>query len=303
MTSTIVISTYNGEKYIIEQLDSLKNQTLSPDYVLISDDCSTDSTPQIIKDYIKDNNLKNWTFEQNKENQGWRKNFHNLLLKANTDVIFLCDQDDIWHPKKLEIMMPYFNNPEINLLCCNQKIKKDNFNFNFYKENNKTAEAKKFTNKFMWPTRPGCAYAVRKEYFLSIDKWWVDYLPHDAFLFRNAMLDDSLYFIEKDLIIRRMHDSNASIPKGKEHFKISLDYYYNVCDLLQNRLNENNTIKNKEEKNSIIENARHWLNTRKAFYEKPTIIGFIKLFHYYDFYIRFRAFVKELFIANSYKEN
>ena len=74
MTATIVLSTYNGEKFITEQLDSLRLQTRPADEVLISDDCSTDSTPQIVKDYIQKYKLSGWHFEQNEKNSGWKKN-------------------------------------------------------------------------------------------------------------------------------------------------------------------------------------------------------------------------------------
>ncbi|MCR4734991.1 MAG: glycosyltransferase [Treponema sp.] len=246
MTTTIVISTYNGAKFIEQQLDSIRLQTRKADYVIISDDCSTDSTPQIVIEYIKKNDLTNWTFLQNKKNVGWKVNFHNLLLSASTDIIYLCDQDDIWHEKKLELMTPYFENKEINLLCCKQRLESKDFSFNTScKENIKLLQPK-FNNKFMWPTRPSCTYAVRREYFLSIDNWWKEYLPHDAFLFRNAMLDDSLFFLESELIIRRIHESNASIPHGSDRFKINLQYYIDVCNLLITRSENDTRIKNKE---------------------------------------------------------
>ncbi len=302
MTTSIVLSTYNGERYLKEQLDSIRQQTLQPDNVLISDDCSTDSTVKLIKDYIKEFNLNNWTLIQNETNQGWKVNFFKLLQASKTDIIYLCDQDDIWHPKKLEIMTPYFENKSINLLCCNQKIKKTNFSYDFYKENTAKPIQIQFSNKFFWPTRPGCTYAVRKAYFESIIKWWKDYLPHDAFLFRNAMLDDSLYFINKDLIIRRIHEQNASIAKGQKRFLVSTKYYFDVCDLLLDRIDKDNSIINKEKKILIINKGQEWISTREKYYSNPSIIGFLRLIKFYDYYIRFRAFVKEIFIGFTYKK-
>ena len=103
MKTSIILSTYNGEKYIVEQLDSLRQQTRPADEVLIRDDCSSDNTVQTVKDYIARYQLNNWSIQKNTQNQGWKKNFSNLLTDASGDVIFPCDQDDIWHLDKVKV--------------------------------------------------------------------------------------------------------------------------------------------------------------------------------------------------------
>ena len=60
MKTAVVLACYNGEKYIVEQLDSLRLQTRVLDEILIVDDCSTDNTIQIVEEYIKQYELKNW---------------------------------------------------------------------------------------------------------------------------------------------------------------------------------------------------------------------------------------------------
>lgn len=104
MNISIVISSYNGSSHIIEQLDSIRNQTRTPDEVLICDDCSTDSTPEIVNKYIKIHSLNNWRIVINQENKGWKRNFIDGIEKSTGDLIFTCDQDDIWRTDKLEIM-------------------------------------------------------------------------------------------------------------------------------------------------------------------------------------------------------
>ncbi len=65
------MATYNGEKYLIEQLDSLRNQTLSADEVIFCDDCSKDATPSMIREYIMNYHLEDkWRFIQNEKNLG-----------------------------------------------------------------------------------------------------------------------------------------------------------------------------------------------------------------------------------------
>ncbi len=79
------MAVYNGEDYLIEQLDSLKNQTLTADEIIICDDCSKDNSPNIVNTYIKDNNLQDkWTYINNKhkkeKNDNLKKN-----KKKNTE--------------------------------------------------------------------------------------------------------------------------------------------------------------------------------------------------------------------------
>lgn len=101
---TILLSTYNGEKYIIEQLDSLITQTYPNICILIRDDASTDSTVHLINDYIKqhpDHSI-NWLSDIPNHNLGYQKSFWSLLQNCpESDYYSFCDQDDIWFPDKV----------------------------------------------------------------------------------------------------------------------------------------------------------------------------------------------------------
>ena len=117
MKTSVVMSTYNGEEYIIEQLDSLRNQSRPADEVLIADDCSTDNTVDIVRNYIKKNNLTTWKLVVNKQNKGWRRNFMEAMWSTSGDLVFPCDQDDIWRLDKIEIMTKLMgDNSQIQLL-------------------------------------------------------------------------------------------------------------------------------------------------------------------------------------------
>lgn len=96
---SVALATYNGEKYIEKQLDSIRNQTIKPDEVVIVDDKSSDRTVALINEFIAVNNLVNWKLFVNEKNVGYRKNFYNALKKVTGEVIFLSDQDDEWHKK------------------------------------------------------------------------------------------------------------------------------------------------------------------------------------------------------------
>lgn len=117
MKTSVILCTYNGKEYILEQLDSLKNQSLQPDEVIITDDKSTDETATIIKDYIKQYKLDNWKLSINEENKGFRKNFMDSIRECSGEYLFLCDQDDIWNQDKISSMTKAMDeNPKIDLL-------------------------------------------------------------------------------------------------------------------------------------------------------------------------------------------
>ena len=97
---SIAMCTYNGERYIKEQLESILNQTYSNLEIIISDDCSNDATIDIIKHYQKaDSRIKLFI---NKQNLGFVKNFENVISLCNGEYIALADQDDIWKKNKIE---------------------------------------------------------------------------------------------------------------------------------------------------------------------------------------------------------
>lgn len=95
---TVILSAYNGEKYIQSQIDSILNQTYDNFILYIRDDGSTDGTRKILKQYSeKDSRVK----VQYGENIGYVKSFFKMLSEVNSEYIAFSDQDDIWLPEKL----------------------------------------------------------------------------------------------------------------------------------------------------------------------------------------------------------
>lgn len=302
MTSTVIISTYNGSKYIIEQLKSIMNQSEKPDEVLICDDSSSDNTVPLIQDFIKKNNLSSWKLFINEENIGWKKNFFKLMQLSTSDITFLCDQDDFWNQNKIKYMLSIFSNTKINVLCC-EYVNKDNIHF--YDDTKSSKEELNlslpipylFSQKFMYVKYPGCTYAFRNTYLEQIKTYWKENFPHDAFLFRNAELDDSLYILKLNLLTRRIHDSNASINHAGKTYFIDLAYYSDVCKSLLQRLEQDETISQKEIKEKIIKNELIKISVQKKSINQPKIIYFFKILKFYNTYIDFKAFAKEVLFA------
>lgn len=98
-TVSVVICTYNGEKYIAEQIDSILSQTYTLNEIIIQDDCSTDNTFNILERYSnKNNRIKIF---RNDKNIGFNSNFKSAVKRAKSDFIAIADQDDIWYSEKI----------------------------------------------------------------------------------------------------------------------------------------------------------------------------------------------------------
>lgn len=97
---SIAMCTYNGSQFIPEQLASIAAQTRLPDELVICDDGSTDSTPEIVAEFARTVDFP-VHFVRNPRNLGSTKNFEQAITLCTGDLIALCDQDDIWKPKKL----------------------------------------------------------------------------------------------------------------------------------------------------------------------------------------------------------
>jgi len=101
----VVVCTYNGEKFLAEQLQSILDQTHPPDDIIVSDDGSSDFTLDIVAKFSsRDSGAKKpqWTVQSRKKPLGVAGNFASGLTKAQGEFIALADQDDVWEPNRLE---------------------------------------------------------------------------------------------------------------------------------------------------------------------------------------------------------
>ena len=97
---SIILCTYNGARFLREQLDSIVNQTYPIYELIIQDDCSTDSTESIAKEYVE--KFPFIKFVKNETNKGINLNFFSAISRATGEYIAISDQDDIWELNKIE---------------------------------------------------------------------------------------------------------------------------------------------------------------------------------------------------------
>lgn len=115
-TVSIALCTYNGAFFLNQQLDSLASQTVLPDEIIICDDASSDDCLQIAKSFASRVSIP-VRIHQNKENLGYVKNFENAISRCTQDLIFLCDQDDLWHPEKIaQVVATFDSEPDVGLV-------------------------------------------------------------------------------------------------------------------------------------------------------------------------------------------
>lgn len=202
--NSICIATYNGEKYIKEQLDSILVQIESTDEVIVSDDGSKDKTIQIIES-INDSRIKILKNETNWH--GCVGNFQNALLHANGKYIFLADQDDVWFPNKYNVMISELNNT--GLVHCNSKVTDANLNIindSFYSLLN---HQKGILKNIMKSTYYGSHMAFQStllKYALPFPK--TREIGHDLWLGLIAEITTNVKFLNEPLMFYRRHDTS-----------------------------------------------------------------------------------------------
>lgn len=226
---SVAMTTYNGSKYIIKQLDSLKNQSRKINELVICDDCSTDNTVELVNDYIKSNNLEGWNIYSNENNIGFINNFKQAIKKTTGDIIFLCDQDDEWCVNKISTMNDIIEkNNQVKLLSCSLAFIDENCKPytpsnipSWYQKMISTSPEEitpiDFISICNTNFAPGCTMCFTRE---ICDKYCnMDYeyeLPHDWLLALIASVDNGYFHLNKPLINYRIHSSNAiGVSKAK----------------------------------------------------------------------------------------
>lgn len=236
------MTTYNGSKYIIDQLNSINNQTVMPKEVIIVDDASMDDTISIVSHYIEKNALFNWKLIVNKNNIGWKKNFKKAFDLCTGQYIFPCDQDDIWNSDKLELMYEIMiNNSNIELLASNYFVMLDGQqtagSYSKLDNEENTSAVVKVKLEGPWPyiLRPGCTYCFQTQFYNTIKKYWNTDYAHDAILWRYSAVRESLYIFEKQTMNFRRHGDNATSKRdfSRKGRIDDLMYYCNVLSELK----------------------------------------------------------------------
>lgn len=201
---SVCIATYNGEKYIKEQIDSILSQLSDNDEIIISDDGSHDGTLDIIRK-LNDSRIKVF---QNKGRHGVVPNFENALRQAHGNFIFLSDQDDVWMPDKVKTVMAVLQDYDFaihNAEMVDGNLKPQGTDFFSLRHTCYGYWQNLWKMRYL-----GCTMAFRREALRYILPFPKNILWHDMWAAAILHLKFRGTLIDKPLIWYRRHGDNAS---------------------------------------------------------------------------------------------
>jgi glycosyltransferase involved in cell wall biosynthesis len=248
MKLSVAFIVYNGSNYMEQQLDSILNQTVKVDEIVVCEDNSTDNTREILEKYNKANPGL-FIILHNTQNLGSNKNAEKAIQQCTGDIVFLSDHDDEWLPNKVERTLEYFEaHPNLNGVFSNGYLMNaqsevdpknalwDSMSFPFEHLKNKPALLKEYihTNE---NCATGAAMAFRRNLsFLDQPFPSITFLIHDRWISMNLSDDNSLGFMEDKLIKYRLHPKQETGGKKTEMQK----YIQMNWNLLNNQIQIDN---------------------------------------------------------------
>lgn len=214
--ASVLVPVYNGERYLVEFLDSIKNQTYDRIQLIIRDDCSKDNSYKICNDWMRDN--KKFFYDsmvlKAQKNGGLSQNVSILSTYAKGEFIFLADQDDVWKNNKIAYQVQYMEqHPNCIISLSDRSITDDKLNI---KEISNYAYAgyKIKSMDFKEVIKHRAAYAANAmcirngEY--NIFDLPNNVVSHDTFITVMASCYGSIDFLYEPLLLYRIHKNNIS---------------------------------------------------------------------------------------------
>jgi glycosyltransferase involved in cell wall biosynthesis len=232
---SVAMATYNGEKYLSDQIDSIINQTCRPEEIIVSDDHSTDGTISILENYQNRGLIKYFINPK----KGVIENFKNAVRHCKRDnFIALSDQDDIWFPEKNELCLYELmrTDPQVPTLVFSDLAVIDSnnrqLNKSFFKEivgaNPEFEKLKSllYSNKVI-----GCSTVFNQAMRNYFEKMPNDILMHDYWIALISFTFGKHVYIKKPLINYRRHSNNVT----STHDSLVYKFLKELIDYMLNR--------------------------------------------------------------------
>lgn len=240
---SVALCTYNGERYITTQINSILCQSHPVDEIVVCDDGSTDKTIDVLES-IRDKSPVEIRIHKNTINLGVCANFEQAVNLCNGDIIFLSDQDDIWIPDKVKTIVSWFEtHPQKSVVFTDATLI--------------TEDDKEYSNKSLWDCigfnkkmrryfdkglslesffinkATGATMAIRKEISFPFSQYCNnDNVLHDYCIALKALDNNRLGYIDKPLIQYRLHgNQQAGISYQLQHPEIFSNIHRPLCNI------------------------------------------------------------------------
>ncbi len=319
METVVAIAVCNGMKYLNEQLESIRMQSVAPDRVFIRDDCSKDGSAEFIENYIDRNKLaEKWFLLRGEKNIGWQANFGELLKKLTDEyesekiklrhsgmimddpemLIVLSDQDDVWREDRMKRTVEVFSrNENIELLVGSFDFLDEEGKKRRYSKDSGIISRQVFDGRFFHTRMPGCVYAFKAGLLAETKNYWTNELPHDAQLWTFAMMRHSLFTYDRPLIDYRRHGNTATgrdcttektkiidLRREKEQIRAAKEY------------NRDSGVLSRSER-EILERADGYCLARENLFKRKNFPAMVRAMQYLDNYSSLRTFMGDIYFC------
>lgn len=279
----ILMSSYNGEEYIKEQLDSILAQNYPDVDILIRDDGSTDDTFVILKEYEEmHQNIRAYQGE----NLGVNRSFFELLQNSDADYVGFCDQDDYWLPEKIEKAVAQLEKMEGPALYCGAKTLVDE-NLEVLENQQRSDMKPGFGNAAIESICSGCTTLMNRTLTDIIkERLPKDVIHHDWWCYMVATYLGSMYFDKNSYIYYRQHSGNEVGASGSAFAMIrakARDLKKRHGDLKKQLTDFKHFYHNQPEYDKLVDsilNAEHfpnrfWILFNRNWYRQSTLDNWV----------------------------
>ena len=228
-TVSVVMCTYNGEKFLREQLDSIVNQTYPIKEIIIQDDCSTDGTIGILKEYTaRYSNIKLYI---NNVQKGVTLNFITALTLATGDLIAISDQDDIWHLEKIKKQKDYMDKQ--NAILCfslSRPFTLENIPLNI----DTRVPNSSLERLIFYPVIPGHAMLFDRKIISLLPKEFLDKRSYDGQIAITANANGKVVALNEFLTDHRRHLAAVSYIKPESNERTINNIFHYIFSGIKN---------------------------------------------------------------------
>lgn len=234
---TILLASYNGERYISEQIESIVKQTYKDWTLIIQDDCSSDNTGVIAGKFAEQYKDRIQFFRRETPSGSARNNFFDMLKYVNSDYGMTCDQDDVWLPDKIENTMNCMHEMERTfgknkpiLVHSDLKVVDDQLKTlsnSLFKYQRLDAKRDKLNHLLVQNIVTGCTIMVNRPLIGKINGLPDRSIMHDWWMALIAAVFGHIGFVRKPTILYRQHCHNKVGAKNSNSFIYNVRRFLN----------------------------------------------------------------------------